>query len=206
MKVRCKKERTQMKTAKEDKVRLLRRILVSYNDFKQAVGISSRILETKFHRDYPEKDRHILQALNCAMLIAYARPFSGNRGSKMMLPALPERFLAGFAPDERALHKVVMKDRNEVLAHSDHSAWHLRLSVITSSGRPMLVPLHHDVRAPLDEKHTRMFNEMAHKLMEAVFAERCVLEKELLDALPKLSPEDGRVTGDELAMRYGGWL
>ena len=195
------------KTAKEDKVRLLRRILVSYNDFKQAVDISSRILETKFHCDYPKKDRHILQALNCAMLIAYARPFSGNRGSKMMLPALPERFLAGLAPDERALHKVVMKDRNEVLAHSDHSAWRLRLSVVRSSGRrPMLVPLHQDVRAPLDEKHTRMFKEMAHNLMEAVFAERCVLEKELVDVLPTLSLEDGRVTGDELAMRYGGWL
>ena len=78
-----------------------------------------------------------------------------------------------FAPDELALHKVVMKDRNEVLAHSDHSAWRLRLSVTRSSGRrPMLVPLHHDVRASLDEKHTRMFEKMAYKLMEAVFAER----------------------------------
>jgi hypothetical protein len=194
-----------MKTPKEDKVRLLRRILVSYNDFKQAVDISSHILKAKFHRDYPKKDRHILQALNSAMIIAYARPFSGNRGSKTMLPALPESFLTPLAPDERALHKVVMKDRNEVLAHSDHSAWRLRLSVMTSSGHPMLVPLHQDVKAPLDEKHTRMFNELAHKLMEAVFAERYVLEKELLDALPKLSP-DGRVTGDELAMRHGGWL
>lgn len=102
-----------MKTGKEDKVRLLRRILVSYNDFKQAVDISGHILKAKFHRDFPEKDRHVLQALNCAMIIAYARPFSGNRGSKTMLPALPERFLTGFAPDEWVLHKVVMKDRNE---------------------------------------------------------------------------------------------
>jgi len=70
----------------------------------------------------------------------------------------------------------------------------------------MLVPLHQDVRAPLDEKHTRMFKEMAIKLMDAMFAERRVLEKELADVLPTLSPEDGRVTGDELAMRYGGWL
>lgn len=70
----------------------------------------------------------------------------------------------------------------------------------------MLVPLHQDVRAPLDEKHTRMFKEMALKLMDAMFAKRRVLEKELADVLPTLSPEDGRVTGDELAMRYGGWL
>src|SRR5260370_42043956 len=174
-----------MKTGNGDKVRVFRRILVSYNDFGQALDISSHILKAKLHRDYPEKDRHILQALNCAMIIAYARPFSGNRGSKTMLPALPERFLTGFARDEWALHKVVMKDRNEVLAHSDHSAWRLRLSVTRSSGRrPMLVPLHQDVRAPLDEKHTRMFREMAHKLMEAVSAERRVLEKELFDVLP----------------------
>ena len=38
-------------------------------------------LTAKLHHGYPEKDRHILQALNCAMIIAYARPFSGNRGS-----------------------------------------------------------------------------------------------------------------------------
>lgn len=196
-----------MKTGKEEKVRLLRRILVSCNDFKQAGDISSHILAAKLHRDYPEKDRHILQALNCAMIIAYARPFSGNRGSKFTLAALPQRFLSGFAPDERALHQVVLKDRNEVLAHSDHSAWRLRLSVVRSSGRsPMLVPLHADTRAPLDEKHTRMFNDMAHKLMEAVFAERRALEKELAEALPTLSLEDGRLTGDERAMRYGGWL
>jgi len=195
-----------MKIGKEEKVRLLRRILVSYIDFKQAAHISSHILAAKLHCDYPEKDRHILQALSCAMIIAYARPFSGNRGTKAMLAALPERFLSGFAPDERALHQVVMKDRNELLAHSDHSAWQLRLSVIRSSGRsPMLVPLHRDTRAPLDEKHTRMFVDMAHKLMEAMLAERRALEKELADVLPTLSLEDGRVTGDESAMRYGGW-
>ncbi len=196
-----------MKTNKEERIRLLRRILVSYNDFKLAADVSSHILAAKCHRDYPDKDRHILQAFNCAMIIAYARPFSGNRGSKSMLAALPKRFLSGFTPDELALHRVVMKDRNEALAHSDHSAWCLRLSVIRSSGRsPMLVPLHRDTKAPLDEKHTRIFKDMAHKLLEAVFAERRALEKELVDVFPTLRLEDGRVTGDEPAMRYGGWL
>ena len=195
-----------MKTSKEEaKVRLLRRVFVSYNDFKQAAHISSHILTAKLHDGYPERDRHILQALNCAMIVAYARPFSGNRGSKTMLPELPERFLSGFAPDEHALHKVVMKDRNELLAHSDATAWRLRLSVVRSPGRTMLAPLHHDTTAPLDEKHTRMFNGMALKLMEAVFAERKTLEKELVDVLPTLSLEDGLVTGDERAMFYGGW-
>jgi len=195
-----------LRIKQEAKVRLFRRIFVSYNDFKQAAHISHHILAAKLHDDYPEKDRHILQGLNCAMIVAYARPFSGNRGSETMMPALPERFLRGFSPEERALHKVVMKDRNELLAHSDSAAWRLRLSVIRSSGRTMLAPLHHDTTAPLDEKHTRMFNGMANKLMEAVFAERLTLEKEVLDLLPTLSLGDGRVTGDELAMRYGGWM
>ena len=195
-----------MKTGEEElKVRLFRRVFVSYNDFKQATHISSHILAAKLHHDYSEKDRRVLQALNCAMIIAYARPFSGNRGSGTMLPELPERFLGGFAPDEIALHKVVMKDRNEVLAHSDSTAWHLRLSVIRSPGRTMLAPLHHDTTAPLDEEHTRMLDGMAHKLMDAVHAERVALEKELVDVLPTLSLEDGRVTGDERAMLYGGW-
>jgi hypothetical protein len=200
------KELTQMKTGEEEaKVRLLRRVLVSYNDVKQAAHISHHILTTKLHEGYPSKNRHILQALNCAMIVAYARPFSGNKGSETMLPELPKRFLRGFALDERALHKVVIKDRNEVLAHSDSTAWRLRLSVIRSPGRTMLAPLHCDTTAPFDEKHTRMFNDMAHKLMDAVHAERVVLEKELVDVLPTLSLKDGRVTGDERAMHYGGW-
>jgi hypothetical protein len=194
-----------MKTDKEKEIRLFRRILVSYNDFKQATDISSHILEAKLHYDYPKRDQHILQALNCAMIVAYARPFSGNRGSKTMLPALPERFLDGFTSEERELHGAVMGDRNQLLAHSDHSAWHLRLSVMRSSAHnPMLVPLHHDVRAPLDEKHTRIFNGMALNLMEAVFAERAALEPTLIDIFPTCLP-DGRITGDEEAMRYGGW-
>jgi hypothetical protein len=36
---------------------------------------------------------------------------------------MSDRFLDGFGPDELALHNVVMKDRNEVLAHSDSTAW-----------------------------------------------------------------------------------
>jgi hypothetical protein len=196
-----------MKTDKEKEIRLFRRILVSYNDFKQATDISSHILEAKLHYDYPKRDQHILQALNCAMIVAYARPFSGNRGSKAMLRALPERFLDGFTSEERQLHKVVLDDRNQLLAHSDDSAWHLRLGVMRSSEHnPMLVPIHHDVRAPLDEKPTRMFNVMSLKLMDAAFAERRILEKELVDLLPTLSSQDGRVTGDEQAMRYGGWI
>src|SRR5260370_7449815 len=139
-----------MKTGNGDKVRVFRRILVSYNDFGQALDISSHILKAKLHRDYPEKDRHILQALNCAMIIAYARPFSGNRGSKTMLPALPERFLTGVARDEWALHKVVMKDRNVVLAHSAHRAWRLRPSVTRPPAPPPLfLPPLQPLSAPL---------------------------------------------------------
>jgi len=199
-------QRNRRKNNKEEaQIRLLRRLLVSYNDFEHAAHISSHILTAKLHDNYPDKDRHILQGLNCAMIIAYARPFSGNKGSEITLPELPQRFLRGFSPDERALHQVVMKDRNTLLAHSDSTAWNLRLSVVRSPDRAMLVPLHHDTTAPLDEKHTRMFNGMAIKLKEAVFAERRALEKKLIDRLPRLSLEDNRVTGDELAMRYGGW-
>jgi hypothetical protein len=195
-----------MKTRKQEaQVRLLRRILVSYNDFKQAAHISNYILAAKLHDSYPGEDRHVLQGLNCAMIVAYARPFSGNKGSTTMLPVLPPRFLKGFSSEERALHRVVMRDRNEVLAHPDSTAWNLRLSVVESPGRAMLVPVRHDTTAPLDEKHTRMFNRMANKLMEAVVAERMVLEKKLVGVLPTLSLGSGRITGDELAIHYGGW-
>jgi hypothetical protein len=189
----------------EARVRLFRRLLVSYNDFEQSSHLSSHILNAKLHDRYPEQDRHVLQALNCAMIVAYARPFSINRGSSNTLPSLPSRFLKTLAHDERELHRIVIRDRNEVLAHSDASAWNLRLGFIRTGERAILAPIHHDTRAPLTEQSTRLLDGMAVKLMERVFAERMLLEKELIGLLPTISVDDGSIAGDEVALRYGGW-
>ena len=46
------------------KLRLFNRILISYNDFKQAHEIASLLVAGDLYRDYPRQNRHLVIALN----------------------------------------------------------------------------------------------------------------------------------------------
>lgn len=165
----------------EGKLRQFHRVLMSYLDFQQAFLISCDVLEADLHSRYPGENRILLQALNCAMIVAYCRPFSSNDpGSAPKIPDLPDRFLKIFTEEERELHEVVMSDRNTVLAHSDSRPWQMEPQVLRVRGKNTLVlPQHNDVRAPLTKEGTELFNGMCRKLMEAVFDERVRMEPEL---------------------------
>ncbi len=187
------------KSERDAKLRLLHRLLISYNDFHQASQIASYILRHRF-QDKVESLRGerryriklLWQALNCAMVVSYCRPFSGNdRRSAKPIPDLPKRFLKNLTPEERELHAVAMEDRNTLLAHSDSKAWNLRPFFLeTTPGRRMLVPLHSDVRAPLVHQAVEQLQAICAKLMELVFQERMQLEKELADVLPAASASE----------------
>lgn len=47
-----------MTSPKKAKIQLFRRILVSYNDFKQFTDIANHALNSNLHCGYPEKGRH----------------------------------------------------------------------------------------------------------------------------------------------------
>jgi hypothetical protein len=172
------------------KLRQFHRVLISYLDFEQAHHISSHMLQINVHERYQE-NQIVLQALNCAMIVAYCRPFSGNDPFKdRKIPDLPGRFLKIFTEEERKLHEVVMSDRNTVLAHSDSSAWEIEPVVVRLRGRGLLFPQHKDVRAPLTKERTVLFNGMCGKLMEAIFEERVRLEQEGAEYLRVLELDD----------------
>ncbi len=166
------------------KLRYFNRVLMSYIDFQQACNIAHYILGDRLHErlcDRGPGDRFLLQGLNCAMIVAYCRPFSGNdRGAAVKIPDLPARFLRVLTEEERWLHGIVMEDRDARLAHSDSEAWEMEPVVYRcDDGHEMLIPMHHSVHAPLTRKATECFRGMADKLREACFAERRGLEPEL---------------------------
>lgn len=164
----------------DGKLRQFQRALISYLDFEQAAAIAALILSKEFHKTYPRENRVLLEALNCAMIVAYCRPFSGNDargGSKS--PDLPGRFLRDLSVEEREIHNCVIADRNQVFAHSDSEAWNMRPLYLNLAGRKTLVPAHHGVHRPLTLDATRRFHCLAARLQEAVFAEREGLEAEL---------------------------
>lgn len=160
------------------KLRQFHRILMSYIDFKEAAAISSSILDDDLHAD-PSENRVLLRALNQAMIVSYCRPFSGNDG-RNGIPDLPGRFLRDLTAAEKAIHDVVVGDRNAALAHSDSAAWNLRPVVLKVRGKLFLAPVHDDVHAPLTKEATIEFRDLCLKLLESTFQARMRLEPEVI--------------------------
>ena len=192
------------------KLRQFHRLLMSYNDFQQAAWIASYILNHKLHEKVDRlrgtrryRTKLLWEALNCAMIVAYCRPFSGSdKRSSRGIPDLPKRFLRALTEEEREIHDVAMQDRNVLMAHSDSDAWNLRTFFLqTAPDRKMLVPLHSDTRAPLIHSAVERLAANCKKLMELIMAERKRFEKELADVLPTVSAGDlldeAPATGDD---------
>lgn len=160
------------------KLRQFYRLLLSYGDFKQAHYIASYILDQKLHES---EDRRILEALNCAMIVSYCRPFSGSdRGIETKVPKLPASFLKGVPESEREIHEVVLKDRNTLLAHSDSSAAQLQPEVWKIKDKQILIPWQNDRRAPLTIDATETFLSLVNRMRDKIMSERMKLEPELI--------------------------
>lgn len=169
----------------EAKLQLFTRVLMSYVDFQQAGSIASIILSENLHDNYPHENRIKLEALNAAMVVAYCRPFSGNKG----IPDLPNRFTRALTADEKEIHDALMGDRNQVIAHSDSDAWNMRPQHLNINGKQILVPLHHGVHRPFLREPTERISRLAGKQRDRCFEVREQLEGELKLHIPVVGIE-----------------
>ncbi len=164
---------------------------MSYADFKHAKLASSYILTERLHQKYPQESYVILEALNCSMIVAYCRPFSGNdAGAEHKVPDLPSRLFRVLNEAERAIHDVVMQDRNKVLAHSDSEALQIDPVLWHVAGRDMVLPIKTWGLAPLTDDATAIFHSAAGKLLMATMEERQRLEPELIPYLRIVDSEN----------------
>lgn len=164
------------------KCRQLPGALMSYIDFQPSVSITELILKQNLHEGYPRENRILLETLNSAMIVTYCRPFLGNRGEVLNIPA---RFIRDLSDDEREVHQVAMDDRNQVLAHSDGGAWKMTPGFVELYGRNLLLPYHRGVHRPLFRKTTERLRDLALELRDATFTERERLEEELHPHVPR---------------------
>jgi hypothetical protein len=182
------------------KLKLLRRLLISYDDFHHASRIASYIIDHRLHEKVDRlrgrrryRIKLLWEALNSAMTVAYCRPFSANDpGRKDTLGNLPDRFLRGLSSEELEVHRTAIEDRNTLLAHSDSDAWNLRLLFLrtTESGKATLLPLHNSVRAPLVHDAVVVLDALCTKLMDRIVEQRAILEKELAAVIPAVTLDD----------------
>lgn len=169
------------------KLRKFYRLLLSAGDFKQAHHIASYIITENLH---DSENRGLLEALNCAMIVAYCRPFSGNdRAVEAKIPDLPESFLRNLSANEKEIHEVVLRDRNTVLAHSDSIAHDLRPKVLVFKDQKMLMPEKNDTQAPLTKEATETFRSLSYRMRDNVLKERMRLEPELIDYFEQIPIE-----------------
>jgi hypothetical protein len=176
------------------KLRQFYRLLLSYADFKQAHYVASYIIDEKLH---DSEDRQLLEALNCAMIVSYCRPFTGSeRGIETKIPPLPSSFLKEITEAEREIHQVVLKDRNTVLAHTDSNAADLKPEVWKIKDKKILVPWQNDRLAPLNQEATNIFLSLVDRLQDKIRRERMKLEPELIDYLYEIPIE--KILGDEI--------
>jgi hypothetical protein len=171
------------------KLRLFNRILISYNDFKQAHEIASLLLDGDLYRNYPKENRHLVIALNMAAVVAYSRPFL-NSGSDLAHNRLPSRVLRILNAEELALHETVIEDRNTMMAHSDADA-NVAIPLVMETDRgPVVIPKNASAYAtPLTSKAMELLSVIAIKLQEHCFALRQEMEPEVISFLPRVQAE-----------------
>lgn len=176
------------------KFKLFNRILISYNDFKQAHEIASLLIEGNLYENYPKENRHLVIALNMAAIVAYARPFLDSRGN-LAHNRLPGKVLKILNEDERAVHETVLEDRNTMMAHSDADAnLSIPLVMETITGN-ILVPQNASPYAtPLLPEAMQMLRNMSGKLQEYCFTLRKEMEPDMLPLLPRVEPNSSNDT------------
>ena len=155
----------------EEEFRLFNRLLLSYNDFKQAHEVASELIKGDYYEIYPE-NRHILHALNLAVVIAYSRPFKTSRG-KLALKSLPEDILSGFDEEKMEIHNQVILDRDTMMAHSDADANNVIPQALDLGHCKILMPANASpyVMHLLPEVMEKL-GSMAFELQEKVFEMR----------------------------------
>lgn len=178
----------------ESKKKQLVRLIISFNDFKNAFDIADLIIEenyqTKLEKSQGKEKqtyRKVWESLNCAMVVGYNRPFSGNdKKNKNPIPDLPTGVTKIFGKKEKEIHASLINNRNKFIAHSDSEAIDIELYYIKveDTKLDLLIPLQNPTRAPYLIENVIIIKAMCKKLMEEIFRRRKLIEKELKDYIP----------------------
>jgi len=171
------------------KLKLFNRILISYNDFKQAHEIASLLIDRNLYEEYPAKNRQLVIALNMAAIVAYARPFLDSRG-ELAHNRLPGKILRNLSAREREIHDTVLEDRNTIMAHSDADANESIPLVMELQGRRVVVPKNASAyETVLLPDAMQILRDISLKLQEYCFELRQEMEPKMLAILPKAEME-----------------
>ena len=138
-----------MRSQVDEERRLFKRIVVSSVDLQQAGECAHHILRLGLHSSTDREDRSLLKCLNTALVIAYTRPFSGNKGSADVRKRLPSEYLDVLSDEQRQLHDELLRIRDQDQAHSDAGGLDMTVRVSRVGSILMAIPIRRNAIAPL---------------------------------------------------------
>lgn len=144
----------------------VRRLLISLWDLNSAASYASVLvhLGRRGPDEGPLTDLHRETALT-AMVVTYARPFSGNRSDPLCAGTIRLRRLVTLSEAERTLHNRLVDLRNTAFAHADPSAWKVSHRVQPNG---TVLPIVRDPRAPMRRADYAAVRDLASLICTAI--------------------------------------
>ena len=144
----------------------IRRLLISMWDLNSAASYAS-VLVHLGRRSLGEgimTDLHRETALT-AMIVTYARPFSGNRADPLTAKSVRLSSLIRLTVAQRALHERIVELRNRAFAHADPDAW-----VVSHRTQPdgSVLPVVQDPRVPMRRAEYAAVRDLASAVCTAI--------------------------------------
>src|ERR1044071_849943 len=136
---------------------ILKRLVISFHDLTEARQFLNKLLGLNAEAPPAAGDTLVRKALETALVVSYARPFSGNRGAPDVTRDMPDELLSDLTPEQRRVHDHIVELRNKEFAHSDAERSDVNVFVGRwADGRPLASPVSNVTRAPLriDELRT----------------------------------------------------
>ena len=101
----------------------LERLSITDGDLFQARQYASSLLKHGTSIRETAEERVVQLALTTALVVAYGRPFSGNKDKSRKNEPKPDWLTELFSADELRLHARMLERRHKVFAHSDAGAF-----------------------------------------------------------------------------------
>ena len=148
----------------DEERRLFKRIAQSLTDLDHAAECARQILQRDLHSATDREDKRLLPCLNTALIVSYARPFSGNKASPDVRQKLPPECLDVLSDDQRKLHNHLLESRNQDHAHSDPTGMDMTVRVSTVLSVPIAIPISRDASAPLSRESVAAVADLTKSL------------------------------------------
>lgn len=158
---------------------LFKRLLHSHHDLMHAQKCVNQILKRKLHNTNERFEKELLECLNSAMITAYSKPFSGNKGSSGVAKEIPVSILSCLTDDELNIHKKIISMRNQDIAHSDPDSRNIEVEISKYDGASVATPKGSDPYIPFDDNDTTQIAEIIKKLLNQIRIEQNNIEKTL---------------------------